>query len=92
MAITYDPDKHARNTALRGISFDQAADFDWSSALVVEDLRKDYGERRFQVSGFIEGRLHMLVFTPRGVDTHVISLRKANKREVKRYETAKAQS
>ena len=92
MAITYDPAKNERNIATRGISFDRAADFEWSSALVVEDKRKDYGEARFQALGFIEGRLHMLVFTPRAGDTHVISLRKANDREVKRYETKKAQS
>ena len=92
MAITYDPDKNERNIRERGISFDRAADFEWSSALTVEDTRKDYGEPRWQALGFIEERLHMLVFTPRGVDTHVISLRKANKREVKRYEAKKAQS
>ncbi len=92
MAITYDPDKNERNIVLRGISFDLAADFDWSSALIVEDTRKDYGEPRFQALGSIEERLHLLVFTPRAVDIHVISLRKANKREVKRYETTKAQS
>jgi hypothetical protein len=92
VAITYDPDKNENNIALRGISFDRAADFDWSSALVVEDARQDYGEPRFQALGSIEGRLHMLVFSPRAGDTHVISLRKANKREVKRYEAKQAQS
>lgn len=92
MAITYDPEKNEKNIALRGISFDRADDFDWSSALIVEDLRKDYGERRFQALGFIEERLHVLVFTPRAGNVHVISLRKANEREVKRYETKKAQS
>jgi hypothetical protein len=54
VAITYDPDKNEKNIALRGISFDRAADFEWSSALVVEDNRKDYGETRFQALGFIE--------------------------------------
>ena len=92
MAITYDPEKNEKNIAERGISFDRAAEFDWSSALVVEDRRKDYGESRFQALGFIEERLHMLVFTPRADDTHVMSLRKANKREVKRYEAKKTQS
>jgi uncharacterized protein len=92
VTITYDPDKNEKNVALRGISFDRAADFEWSSALVVEDNRKDYGEARFQAFGFIEERLHVLVFTPRAGDVHVISLRKANQREVKRYEATKAQS
>lgn len=92
MAITYDPDKNEKNIALRGISFEWTAEFEWSSAFVVEDTRKDYGERRFLALGFIEERLHVLVFTPRAGDIHVISLRKANNREVKRYEAKKAHS
>ncbi len=51
-----------------------------------EDLRKDYGERRFQALGFIGDRLHALVFTPRHDKVHVISLRKANAREANHYE------
>ena len=56
------------------------------AGLIVEDFRKEYGERRFQALGLIGDRLHMMVFTPRANKAHVISLRKANKREVKRYE------
>jgi uncharacterized DUF497 family protein len=33
---------------VRGVPFELAAEFAWDSALMVEDLRKDYGERRFQ--------------------------------------------
>ncbi len=77
---------NARNIATRGISFEQAIEFEWETALIVADTRKDYGERRFQALGLIAQRLHVLVFTPRSGKTHVISLRKANKREVKRYE------
>ena len=87
MNISYDPDKNEKNIVERGISFERAAEFEWSSALIVEDTRKDYGESRFQALGFIGKRLHALVFTPRAGQVHVISLRKANRREVKRYET-----
>jgi uncharacterized DUF497 family protein len=87
VSISYDPGKNEKNIAERGISFERAAEFEWSSALIVEDNRKDYGEPRFQALGFIGKRLHALVFTPRAGQVHVISLRKANKREVKRYET-----
>jgi uncharacterized protein len=86
MRISFDVSKSERNVALRGIPFDLAAIFEWDSALIVEDARRDYGERRFQALGRIDGRLYMLVFTPRKSTTHVISLRKANEREVKRYE------
>lgn len=66
-------------------------DFDWSSALVVEDRRQDYGEPRYQALGLIEERLHMLIYTPRAGRIHIISLRKANDREIRRYEEAKTQ-
>ena len=36
--------------------------------------------------GFLDDKLHVLVFTKRGDVIWVISLRRANKREVKRYE------
>ncbi|MDN3521526.1 BrnT family toxin [Halomonas ramblicola] len=88
MEITFDPEKSAANMASRGLSFELAVDFDWSSALVVEDRRQDYGEARFQALGLIGDRLHVLVFTPRPGSVRVISLRKANKREVRRYEQA----
>lgn len=86
MHISFDSAKSEKNLLARGISFELAAEFEWDSALIVEDLRKGYGERRFQALGLIGDRLHMMVFTPRAQKAHVISLRKANKREVKRYE------
>jgi uncharacterized DUF497 family protein len=84
--ISFDAAKSERNIATRGLSFELAVEFEWRSALIVEDKRRDYGERRFQALGQIDSRLHMLVFTPRASKAHVISLRKANLREVKRYE------
>jgi uncharacterized DUF497 family protein len=86
MGISFDLAKSEKNVRVRGISFELAARFEWVGALIVEDLRKDYGERRFQALGLIENRLHMMVFTPRANKVHVISLRKANIREVERYE------
>ena len=83
-----DPDKEDRNLAKRGLSLDLAEYLDWATALIWEDTRKDYGERRYCVLGFIEARLHSVVFTPREGKPRVISLRKANKREIKRYEKA----
>ncbi|MDP3848504.1 MAG: BrnT family toxin [Pseudomonas sp.] len=85
MDITYDPGKNENNIQGRGLPFDLMVDFDWSSALIHEDTRKDYGERRYQALGYIGERLFVVVFTPRAGKVHVISLRKANSREVKRY-------
>jgi len=58
---------------------------EWETALVVEDIRKDYGETRLQVLALMDGRLYAAVVTPRGEDLRVISFRKANRREVIRY-------
>ena len=83
-----DPGKENRNIAARGLSLDLAENLDWTTALIWEDTRKDYGESRYCVLGYIGNRLHSVVFTPRNGKPRVISLRKANKREVKRYEKA----
>ena len=83
-----DSQKEDRNIAERGLSLELAEQLDWTTALIWEDQRKDYGEHRYCVLGFIEDRLHSVVFTPRNGKPRVISLRKANKREVNRYEKA----
>jgi uncharacterized protein len=87
MRIEFDPAKSARNEKLRGISFEALAIFEWATAVVIADTRRDYGEPRYRALGFAEGRLHSLVFTPRADGIRVISLRRANCREVRRYET-----
>lgn len=68
------------------MSFEAVWNFEWSEAYLSVDARQDYGEKRYQALGPIGETLHMLVFTRRGAAIHVISLRKANRREVKRYE------
>ena len=83
--MTFDDAKSERNQAQRGLPFNLAGAFDWSCALVLQDTRRDYGEQRFQAIGFIEQHLHVLVFTPRADALHVISLRRANRRERSRY-------
>jgi len=90
MEIEYDPAKNDRNVAGRGLSFELVRRLDWNETLVVEDVRKDYEEPRFQALGPIQGRLYLLVFTIRGRALRIISLRKANAREVAGYEKAKS--
>lgn len=91
-AITFDPAKDAVNVRERGLPFSLVKDeFDWATAEVIEDTRRDYGERRYRALGFIGARLHAVVFTLRAAGLHVISLRKANRREKRRY-GAKAES
>ena len=85
MKITFDPRKNDDNIHERQLSFDEVSKLEWSSAVILENVRKDYGERRFRVFGYIEERLYAVVFTPREDAVHVISFRKANSREVKQY-------
>jgi uncharacterized DUF497 family protein len=84
--FTADPVKNARNLTERGIDLIEGAKaFDFGTAVCAIDDRKDYGEVREVAAGFIGPRLHILVFTMRRETCHVISLRKANKREIGRY-------
>jgi uncharacterized DUF497 family protein len=86
MKVDFDPEKSNKNNRDRGLSFDRASDFDWETALYSEDVRHLYSERRFVAMGYLEQRLHVLCFTPIKEGVRVISFRKANLREVKRYE------
>jgi len=46
MDITYDPAKNSKNIAERGLSFDMVAQFDFDTAIIEADTRKNYGETR----------------------------------------------
>ena len=85
MEIEFDPDKNERNKAVRGFGFDRVADFDFDTALIQIDDRRDYGELRYTALGLIEGRIYALVFKETDPGIRVISFRKANRREVRKY-------
>lgn len=85
MEITFDPAKDANNIAKHGISLALVADLEWDTAVVWADVRHDYGEARMVSIGFIGARLYFVAFVDRGARRRIISLRKANKREVKWY-------
>jgi uncharacterized DUF497 family protein len=86
MAIVFDPAKSARNLRDRGLSFDRAEDFDWNTATFEVDDCEDYGEIRINSLGFLDGELHSLTFTERDGDTRIISLRKADRYEMRHYD------
>ena len=83
--LIFDPEKDVINIKKHGISLDRAIDLAWETAHMSRDARFDYGEDRYRAIGYIDGRLHVAVFTVRGKKTRMISLRKANVREVKFY-------
>ncbi len=86
MDFEWDDAKRASNLAKHGVDFERFRSIDWTTALTLEDIRGRYGERRFVTIGSIEDRLYVAVWTERDATMRLISLRKANKREVKRYE------
>lgn len=90
MSITFDPEKNKRNIAERELPFERTKDFDFKTALFEIDDRRDYGEVRYRALGFLEKRLHALVFVETELGIRVISFRQANSREIKRYEKAKS--
>lgn len=86
MDIEFDPIKDQANQVKHGLSLALAEAFELETALVEIDGRNDYKEERFIALGLIGDRVHVMVFTVRGEAIRVISLRKANRREVKRYD------
>lgn len=88
MKIEFDENKNKRNIEERNLSFNEVKYFHWDTAIIIQDVRKDYPEARFIATGYVgtTERLHILVFTPIKGGVRVISFRKANDREVKKYE------
>lgn len=85
MEVTFDPRKDASNIEKHGISLADASGFEWDEAVSWLDQRHGYGEPRMIGIGYIGNRLFNVVFVDRGEERRIISLRKANQREVKRY-------
>lgn len=82
MAVTFDPVKRARALKERQLDFSSAAKvFDNIEIATFEDERFDYGETRFITAGRLDGRMVMIVWTPRGADRHVISMRHCHAKE-----------
>lgn len=85
MAITFDPAKRSATLAQRGLDFADA-EMVFAGPLVENpDQRVDYGEERRVTVGYLRGRMVVLVWTWRGDHRHIISMRKANGKEQRRY-------
>jgi uncharacterized protein len=83
----WDPAKEAKNIEERGISFEIASSIWGGQVLEKIDDRRDYGETRILTFGKIEGRLMAVLYTWRENNRRIISARKANRREQRRFET-----
>lgn len=73
------------NQTKHGVSLSVAGELDWEAALVWIDDRLEYGEMRMIALAPKTEILYCVAFVDRGEARRVISLRRANRREVKHY-------
>ena len=85
MRIEFDSAKDAADLAKHGVSLALAAELDWEAALVWIDDRFEYGELRVIALAPKAEILYYVAFVERGGVRRIISLRRANRREVKHY-------
>jgi uncharacterized DUF497 family protein len=88
MDITFDPAKDLSNQRKHGVSLAKAEEFEWDDALMREDMRREYGERRMIALGYIDACLYCVVYVDRNNERRIVSLRKANTTEVNLYAEA----
>jgi len=85
MRIEFDPSKDATNQAKHGVSLALAGELDWEAALVWIDERFEYNEMRMIALAPKTSILYYVAFVDRGEMRRIISLRRANRCEVKHY-------
>lgn len=85
MRVEFDPAKDAVNQAKHRLSLSLAQELDWDAALVWVDDRYEYGELRMIALAPKTETLYYVAFVERGEARRIVSLRRANRREVKRY-------
>ncbi len=85
MRIEFDPTKDASNRLKHGVSLAMAAEHDWDAAWVWVDERVEYNEMRMIALAPKTAILYYVAFVDRGDVRRIISLRRANRREVKHY-------
>lgn len=85
MKIEFDDEKRRRTLEDRGLDFwDAAIVFDGPKYTILDD-REDYGEERFLTVGYLDDRLVAIIWTPRGTARRIISMRKCNDREQRKF-------
>lgn len=85
MQIEFDATKDEANQTKHGVSLSVAGELDWDAALVWVDERLEYGETRMIALAPKTEVLYYVAFVDRGRVRRIISLRRANRREVKHY-------
>ncbi|HWV02754.1 MAG TPA: BrnT family toxin [Devosia sp.] len=86
MELEWDEDKRQRTARERHLDFADVASIDPASLVTQRDTRRDYGELRFSSFAYLRGRLINFCWTPRAGRIRIISMRKANDREIRKYQ------
>lgn len=87
MKITFDPSKRDLVLKHRGLDFARAAELFERLTATIADERFDYGETRFITAGRLDGRVVVIVWTPRDEARHIISMRHCHAKEEKIWES-----
>jgi uncharacterized DUF497 family protein len=85
MRVEFDAAKGARDRAKHGMSLAVASELDWEAARVWVDDRFEYEELRMIALARKSEVLYYVAFVDKGEARWIISLRRANRREVKHY-------
>jgi uncharacterized DUF497 family protein len=89
----WDEAKAAANIRKHKISFQEARRvFDDLFILIEQDLNEDFGEDRYIATRIVEGLLLTVIYTERGVRIRIISARKADSNEQRKYYRSQAPS
>jgi len=86
MELEWDEDKRRTTLEGRQLDFADVASIDPASLVTERDTRRDYGELRFSSFAYLRGRLINFCWTPRAGRIRIISMRKANDREIRKYQ------
>ena len=87
MRITCDPAKRQRTLQERGLDMRRAKEIFAGYHFTRVDDRFDYGEPRFTTVGWLDSRLVVFVWTPRGTARRIVSMRHCHEREAKKVRT-----
>jgi uncharacterized protein len=83
MRITCDPAERQRTLEERGLDMRRAKEIFAGYHFTRVDDRFDYGEPRFTTVGWLDSRLVVFVWTPRGTARRIVSMRHCHEREAK---------
>jgi uncharacterized DUF497 family protein len=85
MKFEWDENKRRTNLEKHGLDFEDAYRVFTEEAYVVEDIRENYDEPRYILTGLLYSRVVVVAFAVRNDVIRIISMRKATKREQKHY-------